>query len=817
MTKALKRRVNVGERLAKRPPGPFTISLTRGVLLWEQLWPVLLAVGAPSFLILTLGLFDVWRIVPEWAHWLSLAAAIAATGAAALRFGPRLSFPSRRDALARLEEDGGLQHNPLQAIKDRPFRSGETSPLWRAHLAEMRREAAKARLMTPKATADAVDPWSLRFAAPGLLAVALVAAGPQWASRLTASFTPGSGHIGATAVADLWIEPPAYTGKAPIYLLRAGEAVSGGRQQIDAPAGSHIVAQINNARRFALSLETPEGRTLAEPEKDSPGRASLPLETSGAVALRIGAAEGRWPIGVVPDTAPSVGFIEPPATTDDARLAVALSIDDDYGITGATLRLRLDPDQERPLDAPELDEMSVRETRSIALDGVSGKSGERRFDLDLQSDPWAGLGVIAKIVVTDGAGQTGETEEVATRLPAREFYNPLARAVIEQRQTLAVAAKAWPRVGRSLDALTFAPDRFYDKSTDYLLIRTAFWKVMRQRDEDFKQTVEEFWPLALQLEDEALELARRRLEAAQDALRQALENNASDDEIAKLVEELRDAMQQYLQALAQSGQIPQGESAQGDEALTPGDLDQMLDSINNLAQSGARSAARQALSDLENLLNNLRMSSRGAGGGQSGQGSPGQGQGGAAGEAGDLIGRQRDLSNRAFDEGKEYGANGDPLAGEQGDLAGDLSKLLDALKENGSRADPNGDGARSLGQALRDMQEAESALRSDNFDAATTAMEDAIGKLREGAQALAEAQGKQAGQQMGQGQTQGEGASLDPLGRPAGNAYGRGVDLPEEGEARSARDVLDELRRRLSDGERSEDEVKYLERLLDWF
>ena len=96
MTKALKRRVNVGERLAKRPPGPFTISLTRGVLLWEQLWPVLLAVGAPSFLILTLGLFDVWRIVPEWAHWLSLAAAIAATGAAALRFGPRLSFPSRR-------------------------------------------------------------------------------------------------------------------------------------------------------------------------------------------------------------------------------------------------------------------------------------------------------------------------------------------------------------------------------------------------------------------------------------------------------------------------------------------------------------------------------------------------------------------------------------------------------------------------------------------------------------------------------------------------------------------------------------------------
>lgn len=804
---------------------PMRVRRAEIVLFWERLWPALLPALAPVFALAILSLFAVWRVLPAWTHAAALIAALGASGFAFYRLYRTVRWPGRREALARLEEGGWLAHQPLQTIEDRPFAADETSPLWQAHLQEMRDNASRARLRGPYATADRTDPYALRYAAPGLLAVALVAAGPEWGDRLALTLRPGAAQPAASAVADLWIEPPAYTGKAPIHLLRAGEPLAGAREQVNAPQGSVVVAQVNDARRGALTLRTRTEKLTAKTGGDAGGRATLALGESGLLRLSIAGADGRWPIGVIPDRPPTADFIETPAATDDARLAIAVLMDDDYALAKGALRMRLDPDQPRPFDAPALDEASVREIRTVTIDGLAGAPGERRFDLDLQSDPWAGLVVRLQLVVTDGAGQTGRTEELSVRLPERPFFNPLAKAVIEQRQTLAVAPGDWRRAGRSLDALTLAPEYFYDRSRDYLLMRTAFWRVMRDGDgaakeEGFTKTVADFWPLALQLEDEALELARQRLEAAQEALMQALENGAGDEEIERLVEELRAALQQYLQALAQSG-MPMAEGGQQDgEAITDGDLNDMLDAIRNMAQSGARNAARQALSELEQLLNNLQMSARGQGQGMGGegQGQSGQSQGGAAGEAGDLIGRQRDLANRSFERGQEFGAEGDDLAGEQGGLAGDLEALLDQLGESGGRDDPEGEGAAALREALRNMRDAEGALGRDDFGGAGEAMENAIANLRDGAESLAQAQAGQQGQEMiGAGEGEATGPAVDPLGRPVGNAYGRGVDVPEKSDAQRAREVLEELRRRLSDGERSEDEVDYLERLLDWF
>lgn len=810
MTKEFRDSARGGRRSAATRPRALTVFLARTVLFWERLWPAALPIVAPAFVIVIASLFGLWRIAPGWAHWGALLAALAATGFALFRYGREIVWPRRLEALQRLERDGGLRHAPLQALEDRPFDAGaEGSPLWLAHLADMRRLAAKARLKGPRPNIDARDPFALRYAAPGLLALALVVAGSERGARFAEAWNPGAAQFGGVAIADLWIEPPAYTGKAPIYLLRAGDQLAGLRKQTDAPEGSLVVAQVN-ARRFELALKTPAESLKAASDASAKGRSTMTLAESGVLRLRIMGVEGRWPIGVLPDSSPTARFLEPPSITDDARLAISADVDDDYGVASAALTMRLDPDQERPLDAPALDETAVREQRVVTIEGLAGKSGERRADIDLQSDPWAGLVVIGKLIVKDGAGQTGETEEATFRLPARPFFNPLAKAVIEQRQTLAVAPRDWRRAGRSFDALTLAPEFFYDRSTDYLLMRTAFRKVMRQDGEGFGEAVTEFWPLALQLEDEALELARQKLEAAQDALRQALENGASDEEISRLVEQLREAMQQYLQALAESGQRMAEEGGDPGEMVNEGDLDQLLDSIRDLSQSGAQNAARQALSDLENILNNLRLSSRGQGGQGQGQG---QGQGGAAGKAGDLIGRQRDLSNRSFERGQSPGATGDDLAGEESGIASDLSKLLEDLKGGGA-ADENGEGAKALGEALQHMRDAEDALEGDNFDAAGTSMEEAIASLREGAQSLAESQGKQARKGGPEGQM---GPAVDPLGRPIGEAYGQGVDVPEQSDAQRARDVLEELRRRLSDGKRGDDEVDYLERLLERF
>lgn len=794
----------------RRAPGPVAIFLARAALFVERLAPIAVLAGAPLALIVAVSLFDFWGATPQWAHAIALVAALALSVSLALRAPREKLRPTRAEALARLEKDGGVRHDALRAIEDAP--AAGASPLWDAHVAAMREAARGARLAAPRMTANRTDPFGVRYAALALLAVAWIAAGADAGQRLFAGFIPSDPRAGAAGFADLWLEPPAYTGKAPIYLLRASDALPGARAQIDAPEGSIVRAQVNARSRFRLALKQ-NGKTIpgVRDGGERSARASLSLDASGVLILSAGGRSGRWPINVIDDRAPNVEFVEPPKPDDDGRLLVSVKIDDDYGAASAALRLRLDTAQERPLDAPAFSDDARSESRLIPIEGVAGPSGARAVVIDLQSDPWAGLGVIATFVATDAAGQTGESLPETVTLPAKRFFNPLARAVVEQRQSLAVAPNEWRRAEWAFNGMTLGPEHFFDKPSEYLLLRTAMWRINKEGGGDYKATVADFWPLALQLEDEALELARRRLDAAREALKNALESGAPDNEIERLTEEMRAALQQYLQALAQSGETPQ-DGPPPDEVVNSADLDAMLDQVRDLAKSGAGEAARQALSDLENLLDNLRLSNRSQGGGE---GQSGEGQsGGPAGEAGDLIARQRELADKSFERGQTRGAVGDDLGQEQGELAGDLSAFMKSLE--GGEADRDGKASRALQRALNEMRKSQEALGGEDFEAANDAMERAIAELREGAGELARAQGEQA-KAAARGKSGGRQPIRDPLGRPIGEASGQNVDVPEKSEAQRARELLDELRRRLADGERTEDEIRYLERLLERF
>ncbi len=786
------------------------VTLARLTIFVERAAPIVVLGGAPIAALTIASLFDAWTHTPQWAHAVAILSAIALSMRLTFTMRRGDLWPTRAEALARLEKDGGVRHDALQALEDAPIGGG--GPLWDAHVAEMKEKARAARLNAPIATANRVDPFGARYAALAVFVVAWIAAGEEAGSRLFAGFIPSDPRAGAAGYADVWIEPPSYTGKAPIYLIRATDALPGLRKQIEAPEGSIVYAQVNARNRFRLALKTGKGVIIGDREgSEKSARAKLTLLESGVMSLRAGGRVGRWPIEVIDDRPPVVDFVEGPAADRDGRLALVARIDDDYGAASASLRLSLDPEQERPLDAPEFSDVARSESRLIAIEGLAG-NGARAAAVDLQSDPWAGLAVIAAMVVTDAAGQSGESAPVKLTLPAKPFFNPLAKAVIEQRQSLAVSPEEWRRAEWAFNGLTLGPEYFFDRPTEYLLLRTAMWRINKTAGGDYKQTVEEFWPLALQLEDEALELARRRLDAARQALRDALENGASDSEIERLTEEMRAALQQYLQALAQSGEQQAGDGPPADRVISSSDLEAMLDSIRDLAKSGADGAARQALSDLENLLSNLRMSGRQGGGeGQSGKG----GQGGPAGAAGDLIGRQRELADKSFERGQKRGAVGDDLADEQGGIASELSELVKSLE--GANPQSGGEAAeasQSLGDAMSAMRQSQEALKGEDFDAANDAMERAIASLRDGAEKLARgqsAEARAAASQNGAAQPM-----RDPLGRPIGQ-YGEGVEVPEKSDAQRTRELLQELRRRLSDGERTEEEIKYLERLLERF
>jgi len=784
------------------------ILLARATLFVERAAPSFVLAGAPLALILAAGLFDLWRFAGLWGHAAGLLLLLALSAVLFWRHRPQRLLPTREDALARLERDGLMRHEPLQALEDEP--AAGAGALWRAHLEESRRRLKKTRLFSPAPTANAVDPYGLRYTAAGVLLIGLIAAGSQAPRRIADAFLPSDPRVTRAGFADLWIEPPAYTGKAPIHLLRAKDPLGGVGEAVAAPEGSIVRIQTKPGARYRLSLNA-GGVTERAEREGGPGsaRAALALTRSGALDLAAGGRRSRWPVTVIDDRPPAVEFARPPASDRDGRLVVALKIDDDYGAASVALEMRLDGGQPRPLDAPEIDAGVAAKPQRIPLESLKGGPGVRAAAVDLTAHPWAGLSVSLAAVVVDEAGQEARTDAVDFQLPARAFANPLAKAVIEQRQTLAVAPAEWRRVEWALGGLTLGPDFFFDRAKDYLLLRTAMWRVNKRAGEESDATVEEFWPLALQLEDETTELSRQRLDAARKALREALENGASDAEIERLTEALRAALQNYLEALAQSGTEPGEEASEADRTVTAEDLESMLDAVRDLAKSGAANAARQALAELESLLENLRAPGRSAAGAAGGGDK--QGQGGQAGAVGDLIARQRALADETFRRGERRDAPGDDLADKEGALAGDLTDLMKSLEQ--SAAGDGEEAGKPLSRALSAMRRAEGDLSDRNFDGARNSMEEAIANLRDGAEALARAERAQAQAARGSGGQ----PMRDPLGRPLGQPTGQGVEVPEKSDAQRARELLEELRRRLSDGERSEDEIYYLERLLERF
>ena len=116
------------------------------------------------------------------------------------------------------------------------------------------------------------------------------------------------------------------------------------------------------------------------------------------------------------------------------------------------------------------------------------------------------------------------------------------------------------------------------------------------------------------------------------------------------------------------------------------------------------------------------------------------------------------------------------------------------------------------------MKEAEKALRDGNMDGAAQSEQQALDQLRKGAREMVEQMMKQNGQRAGQGQPRGP---TDPFGRPQstmdGSDPGNSVKVPDQIDVQRAREILDELRRRLGENTRPTFELDYLERLLKQF
>jgi uncharacterized protein (TIGR02302 family) len=870
-------------RLSVDPAFERKIRRSTWALVFEQVWPRLWLVLAIAATFVLVSLAGLWPLLPELAHK-GLLALFAAALLAAIVYAGRVRIPSRDEAIRRIERVSGVKHRPASSFEDQLTGAepdSTTAALWQAHRARLAALLSRLRVGPPHPRTDRYDPLALRaLLLIGVLTLgALVGDGAS--DRLRAAFRFAPGETAAEARLDAWVAPPPYTGRAPILLADGArsepepEAATG--KALDIPDRSTLIVRASGAAA-GLDLElVPDGDAApdthsAPAPKTAADVAELRLEVrkSGRVHVRSGGRElAQWTFAVTPDAAPRIALTKDPTRTARGSMKLAYRAEDDYGVASATAKFRkvketaADPARAwargETLKGPRLP-LERPPVMALRLPRANAKEAEGQTYLELGQHPWAGMKVEMVLEAKDVAGQTGESEPLQMVLPERRFEKPLARAVIEQRRKLVADSRTRGQVVKALEALTLEPEGFIDDNTVYLGLRSVVHRLQRPvRRATLKSAVDQLWHIALRIEDGDLSDAERALRDAQDKLSKALEDGASEEEIKQLMQELRQALNNYMEQLQkQAGDMPDMPEGfdPNSQMLSQQDLDRMMRNIEEMAKNGARDQAQQMLSELRDVLERLqtgRMSEQ--------QSRQSQQMMKMMDELGNLVGEQQKLMDETFGElrrqdqqgeqgrqgrqqgqrserpgrqpgqrgqqgqkGQQQGQRGEgqqPGQGQQGapgqlgQRQGHLRDRLGRLQRDLGELGLGGEGEQ-FDEASEAMQNAERALQDRQFGEAAEEQGRALEELRQGAQQMAQEMMKNMPQRYGQsGDT-----PRDPLGRPQrsqGPDLGTSVKVPDEIDIQRAREILEELRRRIGEPTRPPVELDYLERLLRRF
>ncbi|MEI8396072.1 MAG: TIGR02302 family protein [Rhodospirillaceae bacterium] len=768
------------------------VALARLVLGWERLWRAGWRAACVVGIFFALALFDVLPRLPGWLHALVLVVILCGLGLALFRGFTGFRWPKRGEALRRLERDNGLLHRPLGALDDRVATDDPVAvALWRIHCRAMAGRVLKLRPPRPRSDVAVRDPFGLRVAVGLVLVTALVAGGGDGFSRLGAALTPSlnSSGFAVPAAFDLWLAPPDYTGLPPVFLHRAADSTVASVREAPVaavPVGSTVLARLSGGSGVPVLTVNGADRAFSVVD-ETHFQVRATVEAGNALRIAQGGRRlGYWDIRVVPDAPPVIAFAAPPSPGPGGTLKLDYRAGDDYGVKAVSAIVR----PQTPAGAGEEDEEPME--LALPLPGLERKTVRGGGTLDLTSSPRAGQPVSIHLLATDNGGNHAESEQVSVVLPERNFLNPVAREIIARRKELAIGgAAASPSVAAALSALSVRAGAFHDDAVVFLGLRVAVSRLALDRGGKARASVRALlWDLALRLEDGGLTLAGRDLRAAEQALAEALERNASPEELGRLMDELQAALDRFLDTLDRQP------TANGARPPLPGppvttversDIEAMMRSLRDMGATGARDDARKMLSDMRRMLGNLQT-------------------GGGIGSAADakaletlrglqeLTEHQRALRDRATGP-----ASPEPTADEQAELRRRLGSLMEQLGEGG------GSIPHAFGQAERAMRDAEMSLRLDSPGAAVPAQNRAVDSLREGLRAVGR-------QQAASGR--------DPLGRMMpgrGTPDSAGVRVPEEREIQRAREILDELRRRANQRERPRRELDYIDRLLRQF
>lgn len=800
------------------------IAIARVNLVLGRFW-----VASRTFLTVVLGflgitLLGVWEFVSPYLHAIGLAISAGLVIYAAHLFRRGFYWPSDENVLKDLEERNHLQHRPLRSQDEQMALGAETpqqsEALWQQHLQQKQKRLENLKTGFPNLGLAAGDAIGLRSFAILLLVVGFFFAGGNREDRLAAAFWPEFPTQNNLVELNIWITPPDYTGKAPLLLARQ---LNPGDQTVvpllKVPQNSHLIARVSGGNEVAPQFLY-EKKPLVFNEIDGTNfELETQLDSSGGLKLeKDGDLLGEWRLELIPDNAPEIKLISLPEVTQRLAFSLQYSAFDDYGLTKLSAEFSRKGKQEK-LVLP------------LPFRGGEKDYTGRSFH-ELTAHPWAGLEVELQLVAMDDIEQEGKSDTLLFTLPERSFTHPIARALIELRKKLVKdAPKYRNEVVIALSAISELHEGLNNDFTAMLLIaHTRGMLLYGNLNEVADDAIRLMWDTALRLENGNLGAAEQALRAAEQALMEALNRDASDEEIKRLVDELKQAMQNYLQALAEQSrqQDPSQQNADQGQEMQTRDLQNMLDQVDQFARSGARDAARQLLSELQSILENLKAA-------RLQQPTEAQQRGQQMlDQLNQMMQEQQNILDETFRRSQQPGSQqrqrsenetGQPSPSQSGqnpdfsDLAKRQEQLRQQLGEMMGELGLHGEIPAPFGQAERAMNSARQSLEQGQSQNAMGSEGQALEQLRDAASGLAQQmQGQGNGQAFSMPGSRGQSNGYNNREGPNGQGpYDRNGIKVDQGELSKSRAIQQELRRRLADPSRSPLETDYLRRLMERF
>ncbi len=431
------------------------------------------------------------------------------------------------------------------------------------------------------------------------------------------------------------------------------------------PTGSTLTLRFYGLDQGGVSLGGNAFDTPAQPEMQTILHSNQDL----SIALSGAETTPRWRFTAIGDLPPQIRPDGDLIRDISGGFQLGYFAADDYGVTAGQAQvelaldrverhhgLRMPPDPRMPLtlDLPRPFHGDLREIQQL-------------WQENLSEHPWAGLPVTLTMSATDDIGQMGAADPLHFPLPARRFFSKEGRALIEMRRDLLWARAGAPRVAQVLRATIHRPEDLSLPDGSYLALRALIGELdvaiaAGLRSEDQDRLAATLWDIALSVEEDGLDNARDRLTRAQERLEQAVRDGATPEELAELMDELRQATQDYLDRLAQMPQddLPPGQDGPMME-MSSADLDAMMDRIEELMREGRMAEAMEMLDALGRMMENMQMA---------------QGQGTEADQRArdglaDTLRQQQGLSDEAFRDLQEQGGEGSQAGQSDGNTGRD--------------------------------------------------------------------------------------------------------------------------------------------------